>query len=284
MTFDIALLGPLARDEIVVNEETTRLTGGGIWYAAFPMLTLGRKVAVVARLAKADYPHLAPLREAGATLFPVEAFETTGIRNVYSSSQETRTCSVLGCAAALLPEDLPDISADIYYIGALMRGEVPIETVRVLAQRGRVALDLQGYLRYRQGQELPTGPYADLPQLLSLVTFVKADLAEVLAATGETDPLRGARALQKAGPAEVIVTGGARFRVLAEGNYHEASFTPASLAGRTGRGDTCMGTYVAARQQGQDPATAISWAARTTMLKVTQPGPYGGPVPPEGDC
>ena len=60
--------------------------------------------------------------------------------------------------------------------------------------------------------------------------------------------------------------------VLADGHYHEAPFLPVELKGRSGRGDTCVGSY-ASRRIGADPAQATRWAAALTSLKLEAEGP-----------
>jgi sugar/nucleoside kinase (ribokinase family) len=44
------------------------------------------------------------------------------------------------------------------------------------------------------------------------------------------------------------------------------------MEGRSGRGDTCVGSYVAARLE-HPPEEAIYWSAATTSLKMEAPGP-----------
>jgi len=61
--------------------------------------------------------------------------------------------------------------------------------------------------------------------------------------------------------------------VYAEGQFHEAGFYPQKLNGRSGRGDTCIGAYVAARLS-KPPAEACIWAAAVTSLKMEKLGPF----------
>jgi sugar/nucleoside kinase (ribokinase family) len=278
--FDIVLFGPVAADLVVVGDQTTPTTGGGVWYGAFPLLTLGLRTAVVTRLARADFPVLDGLRQAGAEVFPVPAFQSSGIRNVYrDASMETRTCTMLGSSGPLLPEEIPPVDGKVLYCGALIRGEIPLQTVRFLARRGPVSVDLQGYLRYRSGNDLHTGRYDGLDELLSLSHWVKADLAEMKMATGLDTPEEGAAALASHGPAEVMISGPGYLSVFAEGTFHKSPLDPASMAGRTGRGDTAMCTYLGARLRGADSAKALECAAFVTSRKMENPGPYHGPVP-----
>ncbi len=58
-----------------------------------------------------------------------------------------------------------------------------------------------------------------------------------------------------------------------DGQIDEAPFVPKALRGRSGRGDTCTGSYVA-RRLSAPPADAVVWAAAVTSLKLEQEGPF----------
>jgi sugar/nucleoside kinase (ribokinase family) len=49
-------------------------------------------------------------------------------------------------------------------------------------------------------------------------------------------------------------------------------FYPARIEGRSGRGDTCLGSYVAMRLS-MSPGEAGIWAAAVTSLKMESQGP-----------
>jgi hypothetical protein len=55
------------------------------------------------------------------------------------------------------------------------------------------------------------------------------------------------------------------------------NFYPARLEGRSGRGDTCIGTYVAKRLS-LAPREASIWAAAVTSLKMENLGPFNRSV------
>jgi hypothetical protein len=54
-------------------------------------------------------------------------------------------------------------------------------------------------------------------------------------------------------------------------------FYPSRLDGRSGRGDTCVGTYVAMRQS-MEPYEAGIWAAAVTTLKMENLGVFNRPL------
>ena len=110
---------------------------------------------------------------------------------------------------------------------------------------------------------------------LAHVTYLKVDRAEAEALTGETGPERRSGKLTTYGPKQIVLTQSAGVMVYADGQTHFAPFNPRSLAGRTGRGDTCFATYLT-KLLTCSPAEACLWAGAVTTLKQEQPGPWQG--------
>ena len=109
------------------------------------------------------------------------------------------------------------------------------------------------------------------------ITYLKVDRAEAEHLTGETDLQPAARKLSEYGPKEIVLTQSSGPLVYAGGEFYTAPFTPRSLAGRTGRGDTCFSAYLG-RRLTAGPEEATRWAAAVTTLKQEKPGPWQGPV------
>jgi sugar/nucleoside kinase (ribokinase family) len=112
---------------------------------------------------------------------------------------------------------------------------------------------------------------------LAHVTYLKVDRAEAELLAGQTDLRVAARQLAAYGPPgnEVVVTQSSGVTVCAGGRIYEAPFTPRSLDGRTGRGDTCFATYVGKRLSAS-AEESCRFAAAVTTLKQEQPGPWRG--------
>jgi sugar/nucleoside kinase (ribokinase family) len=157
-----------------------------------------------------------------------------------------------------------------------MPDEVDLTFLHAVSARGAMALDVQGILRKRVGDELVTGDWPWTTQDLSFVHYLKVDDREALALTGKEDHRRAAEELAAHGPREIVFTGQEGLLVLADGRFHEAPFRPRSLAGRTGRGDTCFAAYFGRRLLGNDPERATRFAAALTTLKLEVPGPFRG--------
>jgi sugar/nucleoside kinase (ribokinase family) len=188
---------------------------------------------------------------------------------------ERRICHPLGFAGPIQLADIPDMAAQIYAIMPIMAGEVNLDLLKALARRGPVALDIQGFVRVRKGDDLVYETWPDPEEGLSHVTYLKVDRAEAELLTGLTDLAAAARRLAEYGPREIVLTQSSGVTVFAEGQIYQAPFTPRSLAGRTGRGDTCFATYLGKRLT-TSPAEATCWAGAVTTLKQEKPGPWQG--------
>jgi sugar/nucleoside kinase (ribokinase family) len=292
-SFDLLMLGHFAVDRIIVDAAEETVSGGGVYYGAIAARRLGASVGVVTRLAEADSGRLEELRDEGVAVWATSADQTSGIANYYTSrDMERRVCVPLGFAGPILAEDVPvdwahaagspedaGVRARIYVVAPIIAGEVELPLLIRLAARGPVAMDVQGFVRVRAGNELVFRTSPQLEEALGQVTYLKVDRAEAEALTGEQDLGRAGRILAAHGPAEVILTESAGVTVFAGGRTYQAPFRPRSLAGRTGRGDTCFAVYVA-RRLTHSPEEACAWAAAVTTAKLEHPGPWRGS--PEG--
>ncbi|MBN1661725.1 MAG: carbohydrate kinase [Anaerolineae bacterium] len=278
---DVMMIGHLARDRNIVDGQGGEAPGGAVYYGSIALRRLGLRVAVVTRLHPDDFPLLDALREEGVEVFAAAAAETSGIANEYNSADmERRICTPLGFAGPIRAADLPHRTARIYAVVPIIAGEVDLPLLRLLHEHGPVALDVQGFVRVREERAagrpaLVFRPWADQEEGLALVTYLKVDRAEAELLTGESDLRAAARRLAALGPAEVLLTQSSGVTVLAGGEFYQAPFTPRSLAGRTGRGDTAFAAYLGTRLSA-GPGEAARVAAAVTTLKQEQPGPWRG--------
>lgn len=274
---DVLCIGHLDKGRIVRGDEAYDFIGGAVYFGAMVLARLGLRVGVVTRLAREDSWMLEDFRREGIEVFPVYTSESTGIENVHPDPEsDRRRCYFLGFAGTFRPEDLPDVEARLHYVGTVTADEVDLVFLRAVAARGPMAFDPQGCLRRRVGRELVTGDWPRAREALPLVRYLKVDDREATALTGEGDPRRAVEALAGMGPQEVVLTYHGGVIVYAGGGFHEAPFRPRSLAGRTGRGDTCFSAYLGRRLLGDPPGEATRFAAALTTLKLERPGPFRG--------
>ena len=273
---DVAMLGSFAKDRIVYRGITEISSGGGVYYGSVALRRLGFSVAVITRLHPDDFGRLDELRAEGVDVHAAPAPQTTGIENISPTEEmDRRICRPLAFAGPFAPDEIPVINARVTIITPLMAGEVDRAIVAGVAARSRVGLDVQGFVRVPRGETLVTVPWAEMPEVLAHVTYIKLDDAEAEVLVGETDLKRAAAAVARFGPREVVLSHGRGLVVWADGQIHEAPFAPLDVRGRTGRGDTCFASYVAARLR-MAPPMACRFAAAVTSLKMEHPGPFRG--------
>jgi len=277
-SIDVMMIGHFAKDQVIVDGQGQTVPGGGVYYGSMVLRRLGASVAVVTRLHPDDFPLLDELTEEGIQVFATPAAETSGIANYYrSADMERRVCQPLGFAGPFSADEIPELPTPpkVHAIVSIVAGEVGLPLLELLAARGPVALDVQGFVRVRDGDDLVFRPWAEMERGLSVVTYLKVDQAEAELLTGETDLQAAARQLAGYGPREIVLTQSAGVTVWADGQIYQAPFTPRSLAGRTGRGDTCFASYLGWRLKAS-PAEAVRIAAAVTTLKQEHPGPWRG--------
>ena len=273
---DIMMIGHFAKDKLVVGSTSEVASGGGVYYGAIALRRMGVGVTVVTRLHAGDFPRLDELRQAGVQVFATPAPETSGIENVYDpDDMDQRTCKPLGFAGPFRQDEIPALTARVYMAVPIIAGEVDLPLLRWLAEQGPVGLDVQGFVRFPENGDLVSRPWPDISEGLALVTYLKVDRVEAELLTGQTDLHTAARQLASYGPREIVVTQSSGVTVYIDGRVYQAPFTPRSLAGRTGRGDTCFATYVGKRLSAP-PEEACRFAAALTSLKQERPGPWQG--------
>jgi len=136
-----------------------------------------------------------------------------------------------------------------------------------------ISVDVQGFVRIRHDDgRLEHVDWPERHEVLALVDILKADAVEAESLTGEADIKLAARAMAAFGPREIVITHRNGILVHADGEFFEAEFHSKAIVGRSGRGDTCLGSYVAARLQ-HPPEEAIGWSAAVTSLKMEANGP-----------
>jgi sugar/nucleoside kinase (ribokinase family) len=136
---------------------------------------------------------------------------------------------------------------------------------------------MQGYVRVLNCNELKNEPWPEMEITLAYLDILKSDAVEAEFLTGETDIFKAAKFYASMGPKEIVLTHKDGLLVHVDGKFHEFGFYPANLSGRSGRGDTCIGSYVAMRLT-KDPREAGTWAAALTSLKMEKLGPFDRPV------
>jgi sugar/nucleoside kinase (ribokinase family) len=273
--YDVVCLGNYTKDTIITPAGTRYVDGGGSRYAAFAAARLGKKVAVVTRLAQEDGHVVKSFEDEGIDCFPVYTPSSTLMCLDYpTENPDVRKLTVAGTAGAINVNQVENISSRSAIIGSSLRGEVGLDVIRALKEKKiTVAADMQGFVRVLSGQDLKFEPWQEMQETLSFIDILKSDAVEAEFLTGEVDIFKAAKIFADMGPKEIVLTHKNGLLVLVDGEFHNLNFYPNNLSGRSGRGDTCVGSYVAMRLS-KSPLEAGIWAAAVTSLKMEKPTPF----------
>ena len=274
-TYDIVCIGNYTKDTIISPSGTRYVDGGAMNYAAHAGARLGYRVAVVTHLAKEDDRVVKNLEQAGVDCHVQYTPHSTLMELFYpTDNPDVRTLSVKATAGAITAREVLDIEMKAAVIGSSLRGEVGLDVIQALHARGvLLAADVQGYVRVLRGERLVYEPWEEMAATLAHLDILKSDAVEAEFLTGEKDIYKAAQFYARLGAKEIVLTHKEGVLIYADGKNYEASFYPKEMLGRSGRGDTCLGTYTAMRLS-KEPAEAGIWAAAVTSLKMEKLGPF----------
>jgi sugar/nucleoside kinase (ribokinase family) len=273
--YDFLTIGNYTKDTIVSKAGTRQVDGGGFRYSAHAGALAGLRVAAVTRLAAADSGSLDALRAAGVEVHVFESPQSTLMRLEYPSDDvDQRILSVAALAEPFTTAQLEPLEARAILVSGSVRGETDLAVMQLLRSKAQLlAADVQGFIReVGEGGVLKYTPWPEQSAILPLLDILKTDAVEAEFLTGTVDIREAARILAGLGPREIVLTHRDGLLVRAGGETFEAGFHPRELRGRSGRGDTCVGSYLA-RRLSAGPAAATVWAAAVTSIKLEREGP-----------
>ena len=278
--YESIIIGHITEDiNIDHTGHTDRICGGAVLYSSASAHALGHRVAAVTKLADADRARLSQFTLPEADVFAVPCEKSTTIRNTYfTADKERRACVCLSRGTPFTMADLPEgISGDIYQFAGLIYGDYPEEMLLACAEKGAIAVDVQGFLRHADAQtgEMFFEDWANKRELLPKITYLKTDAAEAEILTGTSDRAEAARMLHQWGAKEILITHNTEVLAYDGQTLCTCPIKARNLSGRTGRGDTTFAAYLNERLH-SDMETALRVATATVSLKMETPGVLRG--------
>jgi sugar/nucleoside kinase (ribokinase family) len=278
--YDLVFMGSASIDEIHTFQGPVQtLFGGGVVFSSTAAVWSGKRIAVVTRMAERDAHMLQPLRDAGIDVYVTYTPETTRHRAFHLSEDVDQRQIVLErSAGAFTVEDLPSIQPTFLHLAGLTDQEFTVAFMRSVRELGHVfSVDLQGQVRQA---DLGTGEvtYADVADKVEIAQSadkLKLDALEATYLTGTAEPEIAAARIEGWGASEIMVTRADGAVVRHRGETFFERFSTSSVEGRTGRGDTTFGSYLASRLDRSVP-DSLKLAATVASMKMERPGPFTG--------
>ena len=276
--YDICAIGHITKDKIINPSSVRQLYGGTAYYFSMAIKDFGLHYKLITAVGREEALILDDLRASGIDVTGLESRHTVYFENIYSHDQDQREQNVLAKATPFTVSALPAVQARYFHLGPLLHEDIDPDVILTLAGRGRVALDVQGMLRYTRGQRVKYRDWREKKKFLPHVTIVKANGHEMEIITGSNNVEDGARYLADLGVAEVIITLGSKGSlVLANGTFYRIpAFIPKQVIDATGCGDTYMAGYLYKKIQGESVEAAGLFGAAMATIKLASYGPFSG--------
>ncbi|MES2110728.1 MAG: PfkB family carbohydrate kinase [Bacteroidota bacterium] len=274
----LCCIGHITSDKVVTTKAIKHMPGGTAYYFSCAVSKLDIDYLLVTALAPAEVHYVAALRDKDVEVQVLPSAHTVIFENIYGENQDERTQNVLDTADPFEAEQFTGIDAELFHLGPLLAGDIGVELIAALAAKGRVSIDVQGYLRRVENQKVYATGWPDKQAALSYAEIVKADVAELQALTGCETTEQGAQQLMEWGVKEVVVTNGSQGSEIFhdEKRYVIPAFRPREVVDATGCGDTYMAGYLFRRLKGDDIQRAGEFAAAMASLKMEASGPFLG--------
>lgn len=275
---DICCIGHLTLDKVVTPKGALNMAGGTSFYFSNAIRNMDVAYILITSLAEKEMNFVANLRARDIEVNAFVSSNTVYFENIYSHNLDHRIQKVLQKADAFNFEQVKHIDATIFHLGPLLADDIPLELIKALSKKGKVSLDVQGYLRNVQDQDVYAIDWEDKKKALPYVDILKANEAEMEMLTGCRDIRKGAKALSDWGVKEVVITLGSKGSLIYAGDifYNIPAFVPAVEADTTGCGDTYMAGYLYQRIKNANIQEAGEFGAAMASLKIEASGPFTG--------
>ncbi|MFH1834286.1 MAG: PfkB family carbohydrate kinase [bacterium] len=274
--YDLIFVGNVGLNVIHrFDGSTDPMVGGPVFFGALSTTWSDKRVAVVTRMAHRDRGILEPLCEADIDVFVSPTRETTRGHMYYLSDDvDDRRHTLETSAGPFSMTDLPPVGARLFHLVGVNRLEFPLDFMIGVRDRGQAfTVDMQALIRRT---DLRTGEvrYEDYPhkrRVAAMAAKVKLDAVEAEILTGTADLEQAALQFERWGTPEVMITRSDGVLVRHERKSYFEPFTHRWVSGRTGRGDTTFGSYLARRLDFGVPES-LKFAAAAASMKLERPG------------
>ena len=278
--YDLVFMGHVTMDEIEAKEGSARgVPGGAPYFGAFAACWSKKKIAVVTRMAEQDAYLLEPLRAAGIDVYLQPVPSTTHMRVVHPTGNvDDRLMVQTQNAGFFANADIPPLESCLIHLGALTDREFTLGFMRHLKQRGfRLSVDMQNFVRQVDTQTgvIQFRDVQDKREIVGLADTVKLDVIEAEVLTGTRNMEEAATLVEEWGALETILTCSDGAFARCKGKTYFERFSNRNSQGRTGRGDTTTGAYLA-RRMDHTVQESLRFAVALASIKMETPGPFRG--------
>ena len=275
---DICCIGHITKDKIVTPHRVVYMAGGTSFYFAYAINQLPKDVSfsLVTSMDPTETEPAEKMRQAGIDVTLNASRNTVFFENIYGENQNERKQRVLAKADPFTIQQLEHVDAKVYHLGSLLSDDFSNEVVEYLAKKGKVSIDVQGYLREVRDEKVYPIDWKDKLKVLKNTYYLKVNEIELETITGLKDAHEAAELLHSWGVTEVIITLGSEGSLIyVDDTFYEIpAYAPHEVVDATGCGDTYSAGYLYQRTLGATPTEAGKFAAAMCTIKLEHNGPF----------
>jgi sugar/nucleoside kinase (ribokinase family) len=267
--YDITFVGHMCYDEIVPFGGKPRVApGSAVLCGAMVAARVGKKVAVVAKMAKKDEEILQPMKDLGIDCYLIPSAETSYNRVVhFSANVDEREMTLIKSAGIIDIKDVPELDSTCVHLAGISDTEFDMPLMKGLKARNypSLSVDMQSFVRHvdpiTKNHEF--SDVADKKGIAAMMNKLKLDVE------------KAAIIVESWGCPEILITHSEGVLARVKGETYYEKFSNNSVAGRTGRGDTTFAAYLSQRLDHEVPES-LKFAAALVSIKMETPGPFCG--------
>ena len=275
---DICCIGHITKDKIVTPNRTVYMAGGTSFYFSYAINQLPKDVtfSLVTAMDPTEKEPVEKMLKAGIDVSMNASRNTVFFENIYGENQNERKQRVLAKADPFTIQQLEHVDAKVFHLGSLLADDFPTEVVEYLSSKGRVSIDVQGYLREVRDEKVYPIDWKEKLKVLKHTYYLKVNETEMETITGLKAAHEAAKRIHAWGVTEVIITLGSEGSlVYVDDKFYEIpAYPPHEVVDATGCGDTYSAGYLYKRLQGATPTEAGKFAAAMCTIKLEHNGPF----------
>ena len=279
--YDITFVGHMCFDEIIPFGGKARIApGSAVLCGAMVAARVGKKVAVVVKMAKKDESILQPMKDIGIDTYIIPSEETSYNRVLHESENvDERTMTLIKSAGLISINDVPVLDSRCVHLAGISDTEFDMALMKGLKSRNfeSLSVDMQSFVRHvdpiTKNHEFRD--VADKKEIAAMMDKLKLDIVEARLLTGTDDLEEAAIIIESWGCSEIVITQSKGVLARVKRKTYYEKFSNNSVAGRTGRGDTTFAAYLSHRLDHKVPES-LKFAAALVSIKMETPGPFSG--------
>ena len=273
----VAILGPVCKDYIKIDNETKLQIGGIPYYTAHVFDKLGTEAVLFLTYALKDDSWVKDnLKNISVVNIPVE---NTLEMNVFYSRKnpDVREVKTNGVPNVLDFRYVKDKLKLFDYIifAPLFHDNIPNKIFRSFAHKNLV-LGNFGMFAYAEKNKVVYKNPENLVKIAKYLDYLFLDENEVKFAAQKDTIQKSARYLQKKGVENVVITNGSKgsYLFIKDKEYKIPAYSPKKIGDPTGAGDTYMAAFIRSLELFDDPEKQGKFAAMAATLSIEQRGAF----------